>query len=60
VNQLKTHSESDAEAIHIEIRCNGCAGATFAATHEMKVKVEIDRMSSELVKLDRPWMFVAR
>jgi hypothetical protein len=26
----------------------------FAATHDMKVKVEIDRLSSELVKLDRP------
>jgi len=25
----------------------------FAATHDMKVKVEIDRLSSELVKLDR-------
>jgi hypothetical protein len=28
VNQLKTHSESDAAAIHIEIRLSGCAGAT--------------------------------
>lgn len=26
----------------------------FAATHAMKVKVEIDRLRSELVKLDRP------
>jgi hypothetical protein len=26
----------------------------FAETRDMKVKVEIDRLSSELVKLDRP------
>jgi len=32
----------------------------FTGTHDMKVKVEIDRLSSELVKLDRPWVFVAR
>jgi hypothetical protein len=32
----------------------------FAETHDMKVKAEIDRMSSELVKLDRLWVFVAR
>ena len=32
----------------------------FIATHDMKVKAEIDRLSSELVKLDRPWVFVAR
>ena len=32
----------------------------FAATHDMKVKAEIDRLSSELVKLDRPWVFVAK
>ena len=33
----------------------------FAETHDMKVKVEIDRLSSELnVKLDQPWVFVAR
>src|SRR5882724_13420653 len=32
----------------------------FAATHDMKLKEEIDRLSSELVKLDRPWVFVAK
>jgi len=32
----------------------------FAASHDMKVKAEIDRLSSELVKLDRPWVFVAK
>jgi len=26
----------------------------FAATHDMKLKEEIERLSSELVKLDRP------
>jgi len=31
----------------------------FAATHDIKLKEEIDRLSSELVKLDRPWVFVA-
>ena len=31
----------------------------FAATHDMKLKEEIERLSSELVKLDRPWVFVA-
>jgi hypothetical protein len=30
----------------------------FAATHDMKLKEEIERLSSELVKLDRPWVFV--
>jgi hypothetical protein len=32
----------------------------FAATHDMKVKDEIDRLAAELVKLDKPWVFVAR
>jgi hypothetical protein len=32
----------------------------FATTHDIRVKKEIDRLSSELVKLDRPWVFVAR
>jgi hypothetical protein len=32
----------------------------FALTHDPKVKVEIERLSSELVKLDRPWVFVAK
>jgi hypothetical protein len=32
----------------------------LAATRDIKVKVEIDRLSSELVKFDRPWVFVAR
>ena len=31
----------------------------FAATHDIKLKEEIDRLSSELVKLDRPWVFLA-
>jgi hypothetical protein len=31
----------------------------FAATHDMKLKEEIERLSSELVKLERPWVFVA-
>jgi hypothetical protein len=31
----------------------------FAATHDMKLKEEIERLSSELVKLHRPWVFVA-
>jgi hypothetical protein len=30
----------------------------FAATHDMKAKAENDRWNSELVKLDRPWVFV--
>jgi hypothetical protein len=30
------------------------------ATHDMKVKEEIDRLSSELVNLDKPWRFVAK
>ena len=32
----------------------------FAATHEMNVKAEIGRLSNELAKLDRPWVFVSR
>jgi hypothetical protein len=32
----------------------------FAATQDMKLKEEIERLSSELVKLDRPWVFVAK
>jgi hypothetical protein len=32
----------------------------FAETHDIKVKAEIDCLSSELVKLDRLWVFVAR
>ena len=34
-------------------------GHQFAATHDMKVKEEIDRLNSELVKLDKPWRFVS-
>jgi hypothetical protein len=30
----------------------------LAATHDMKVKEEIDRLSSELVKLDKLWRFL--
>ena len=32
----------------------------FAATHEMNVKAEIGRLSNELAKLDRAWVFVSR
>ena len=31
----------------------------FAATHDMKVKDEIDRFAKEHGKLREPWMFVA-
>jgi hypothetical protein len=31
----------------------------FAATHDMKVKDEIDRLAREREKLREPWMFVA-
>ena len=31
----------------------------FAATHDMKVKEEIDRLAKEHEKLKEPWMFVA-
>jgi hypothetical protein len=36
------------------------APVLLAATHNMNVKAEIDRLSSELVKPDRPWVLVAR
>ena len=32
----------------------------FATTDDMKIKEEIERLSSERVKLYRPWVFVAR
>ena len=32
----------------------------FHETHDLKVKEEIDRLASELVKLDKAWVFVAR
>jgi hypothetical protein len=32
----------------------------FAASHDMNDKPEIDRLSSELVKLDKPWRFVSK
>jgi hypothetical protein len=56
VNQLKTHSESDAAATHIEIRLNA---RKFAAIRDIKVKEDIDRSGVEYSKLKEPW-FVAR
>ena len=32
----------------------------FAATHDMKVKEEIERLAAEYEKLKEPWRFVAR
>jgi hypothetical protein len=32
----------------------------FFATHTIRVMVEIDRLSSELIKLEQPSVFVAR
>ena len=32
----------------------------FHETHDMKVKDEIERLAGELLKLDKPWVFVAR
>ena len=32
----------------------------FAATHDMKVKDEINLLAKEYGKLDEPWVFVAR
>jgi hypothetical protein len=32
----------------------------FHETHDLKVKEEIDRLAAELVKLDKPWVFMAR
>ena len=32
----------------------------FAATHDMKVKEEIDRLGVEYGKLGEPWRFVSR
>jgi hypothetical protein len=40
VNQLKTHSERNAAAIHIEIRLNGMRWSRkFDGIREIKVKV---------------------
>lgn len=36
-------------------RANRHFAHQFAATHDMKVKAEVDCSSSELVKLDKPW-----
>ena len=33
---------------------------TFAATHDMKVKDEIERLAREYGKLKEPWVFVAK
>jgi hypothetical protein len=32
----------------------------FAATHDMNVKEEIERLAREYGKLKEPWVFVAR
>ena len=32
----------------------------FAATHDMKVKEEIERLAGEYSKLGEPWVFVAK
>ena len=32
----------------------------FHETHDLKIKEEIDRLAAELVKLDKPWVFVAK
>jgi hypothetical protein len=32
----------------------------FAATHDVKVKEEIERLTAEYGKLKEPWRFVAR
>jgi hypothetical protein len=32
----------------------------FAATHDMKVKEEIERLAGEYSKLGEPWIFVAK
>jgi len=32
----------------------------FHQTHDMQVKDEIERLSSELVELDKPWRFVVK
>jgi HAMP domain-containing protein len=32
----------------------------FAATHDMEVKEEIERLAKEFGKLKQPWVFVAR
>ena len=34
--------------------------ARLAATHDMKVKEEIERLAREYGKLKEPWRFVAR
>jgi hypothetical protein len=34
--------------------------ALLAATHDMKVKEEIERLAREYGKLGEPWVFVAR
>ena len=35
-------------------------GRRFAATHDMKVKEEIDRLAEEYGKLKQPWVFVSK
>jgi hypothetical protein len=32
-------------------------GRRFTATHNTKLKVEFDRLDTELVKLNKPWRF---
>jgi hypothetical protein len=34
-------------------------GPQFTATYDMTVSEEMDRLNSELVRLDKPWRFVS-
>jgi len=38
----------------------GALARKFAATHDMQVKDEIERLRKEYGKLKEPWVFVAR
>jgi hypothetical protein len=49
----------DSVRVLLEVRMDALA-RKFYETHDMKVKEEIDRRAAELVKLDKPWVFVAR
>ena len=49
----------DSVRVLLEVRMDALA-RKFHETHDMKVKEEIDRLAGELVKLDKPWKFVAR
>ena len=47
MNQLKTYSERNAAAIHIEIRLMDALARQFTATHDLNEKAEIDRLAAE-------------